>query len=1241
MLAVCLFAQSDRGTITGTVSDPAGAVVANAPIQAKNTGTGVEYSSATSTTGNYTIAQLPPGTYQVNVTVPGFKKYSRSGLQVEVAQTLRVDISLEVGSAAESVTVTESASLLRTESGELSHNVDVKRLDDLPILGIGGTLSGSAGIRNPMAMITVIPGTTFVPNALVRINGTPANSQSFRIEGQDASNTGTPGVPAQTQPSVDAIQEVAIQTSNYAAEYGQVGGGVFNVIMRSGANQFHGSAYDYFVNEIFNAGNPFVTGSPQGNPRARARRNDYGFTASGPVDIPKVYDGHDKTFFFFNWEQFRETTKINNQFQTIPKLAYRGGDFSSAILPTAKTIGTDPLGNVMKEGMIYDPNSNATSANGLVYRTQFPGNLIPVARFDPVSAKIQALFPQPSGPNPTSATNNYLNTYGTSRITEVPSIKIDQTVGPKGRLSFFWQRTKTANPNGNTIFGGSDGLPDPITTALGTFQNAPLYRLNYDYSLSPTILLHFGGGYRSNYFRVPSVTTTGEITNYNALQQLGLKGGLEYKWFPAISGLSSPVVNPSAGGMKNIGSEAGSTQITQSPSFNTYTNWVKGNHTYKFGAEFLTQGYPPFIDGGTLGSYSFAPNETGQPFQNTAVQGTNVGFNYASFLLGLADGASISRPTHPRMGKKQLGLYAQDSWKVTRKLTLDYGLRYDYSTYLQEQYGRAPEFSPTTPNPSAGGILGAAIYEGTGPGHCNCSIAHNYPLAFGPRLGVAYQINSKTVLRAGFGIVYGGTAVNNNAAGGLAGSSASLVQSNFGFPVTTLADGFPGSGYPPVWPNFDPGQFPTTAPKPGPAPVLMDPNSGRPARQYQWSIGLQREISKDLVVEASYVGNRGVWWQAPGLLNLNAITPTSLQAYGLDPTKLADRQLLTSLLKSPLAAQRGFAQPPYPGFPTTFTVAQALRPFPQFAGVPSPFNPNPVAIPVYWNPMGKSWYDSLQVKATKRVSHGLAFLGTFVWSKQQSLGSEIGEPNPGSTGGAVFNDVFNRNNNKYISIYDQPLAFQLSATYTTPKIGGNKILSWIAKDWTYAAALQYASGFPIQVPLANSNLNSYLFQGQSFANRVPGQPLYSTNWIDNSGVTHTDPLNINCHCYDPNKTFALNPKAWVDPAPGQFGSSAAYYSDYRTQRRPNENMNLGRTFKIREGMEFNLRIEFTNVFNRSKWGDPANTNANLAQNFFAAGAARGNTSSGFGRMLTTNATVFGNAANVSPRQGVVVGRFSF
>jgi hypothetical protein len=1219
LTAAALLAQSDRGTITGTVSDPAGAVVPNAPVQVKNIDTGVTYSGATSTTGNYTIAQLPTGTYEVSVMVQGFKKYTRTGLAVEVAQTLRIDVGLEVGSATESVTVTGEASLLKTESGELSHNVDVNKMDDLPLLGIGGTLSGSAGIRNPYNMVMVIPGVDYIPNSLMRINGTPANSQSFRIEGQDASNTGTPGVPQQTQPSVDAIQETSIQTSNFAAEYGQVGGGMFNVTMRSGVNQFHGSAYDYFVNEILNAGNPFVTGSPSGNPRPRARRNDYGFTFGGPVWIPKVYNGRDKTFFFFNWEQFREQTKVNNQFQTVPIAAYRQGDFSQAILPGARVIGTDALGRQMLEGMIYDPATGRSVAgvSGLV-RDQFPNNAIPLSRFDPVAAKIQALFPGPSGPTPNALTNNYLNVYNTTRITEVPSVKIDQVIGSKGRLSFYWQRTKTSNPNGNTIFGRSDGLPDPLTGALGTFQNAPLYRLNYDYTLRPTLLLHFGAGYRSNYFLVPSVTTTGQITNYDALNQLGLKGGLEYKWFPTITGL---LATSGAGGMVGVGSEAGTNSITQNPSFNTSVTWVKGNHTYKFGSEFRVEGYPPVVDGNTLGVYNFAANETGQPFQNTAVAGSNVGLGYASFLLGLVDNISISRPTSPRMGKTQFGVYAQDSWKITHKLTVDYGLRYDYSTYLREGDGRAPEFSVSTANPSAGGRLGAAVYDGYGPGRCNCSIAKNYPFAFGPRLGVAYQMNSKSVLRGGFGIVYAGTAANNNAAGGLAASSASNTQTSFGLPVTTLAAGYPVADYPPIWPDYSAGQYPTSAPNPGAfGGAYMDLNAGRPARQYQWSLGIQREIVRNMVVEATYVGNRGDWWQAPALLNLNAITPQALAARGLDINSAADRTLLTSLLSSAVAQQRGFSAPPYPGFPLGQTVAQSLRPFPQFNGT----------IPVYWDPLGKSWYDALQAKVTKRLSQGLFFFSTFAWSKALDLGSEIGEPNPGTTGGAVVNDVFNRSQNKYISMYDRPLSFNISVTYTTPKIPGNKAVSYALRDWTYGAALEYASGSPLQVPNAQSNLASYLFQSASFANRVPGQPLYT--------------VDLNCHCYDPNKTFVLNPNAWTDPAPGQWGSAPAYYSDYRSQRRPRENMNLGRTFRIKEMVSFNLRIEFTNVFNRSFWGDPtgtALTNAKLQQVYFTSGATAGNTSTGFGRVNTTAPSAFGSVFNLQPRQGVIVGRLTF
>jgi len=1207
LAAWAVLAQSDRGTITGTVSDPAGAVVANATIEARNEATGVVYDSATTATGNYTIAQLPVGTYDVSVSVPGFKKYVRQGISVEVAQILRIDVPLEVGAATDSITVQADAPLLRTESGDISHSVTSKSMDDLPILGIGAGQAGSAGIRNPYAMVELVPGTMWQANAQVRVNGAPNNTQSFRIEGQDASNTGTPGVQAQTQPSVDAIEEVAIQTSNYAPEYGQAGGGMFNVTMKSGSNQFHGTAYEHFVNEAFNAGQPFIPG----NPRARSRRNDYGFTIGGPVWIPKVYNGHDRTFFFFNWEQYREAVAINNQLETVPTAAYRQGNFAAAEI--GNSIGTDPLGRPIFQNEIYDPTTTRV-VNGQSVRDPFPNQQIPASMFDPVAVKIQNLFPQPLGQNANAVVNNYIPNIPTTRVTQIPSVKIDELLGAKAKVSFFWQNTKTTAPLSFT-FGQVDGLPDPLATNVGTFQHAPVYRLNFDYTISPTLLLHAGAGYRSNIFYTPTVNEEGQVPNYNAEAALGLHGGTTHQFFPPMSGLCNggggftPYVCTGQGGMQNFGGAADGFAKTQSPSFNSNLTWVKGNHTYKFGAEARFEGYPAPSESNTSGSYVFAADQTSLPYLNgQTLSGQTPGFGYASFLLGDVKTVSIANPVSPRLGKHQLGFYAQDSWKITRKLTFDYGLRYDFSTYLREQYGRDPFFSPTTLNPAVG-VLGAMEFDGYGPGHCNCDVAKNYPWALGPRLGVAYQLDSKTVFRGGFGVIYGSTASNNNASGGLAGSSNTVTASTFGSAVTTLSVGIPASFNPPPWPNLDPGQFNTTkTPISIAGQPFIDPNAGRPPRQYQWSVGFQRELFRNLAVDVMYVGNRGMWWQSPALQNLNAIPASRLAAVGLNLNNPGDVALLTQSLSSPGVVARGLGNPPYPGFPLGQSLAQALRPFPQFT-----------TINVYWDPLGDTWYHSLQVKATKRLSHGLTFLSTFTWQKNLDNGVEIGEPNPGTTGSAVVNDVFNRRNSKYLSVYDQPFLFNISVTYVTPRLNTNKALSWLLRDWTYGAFLQYSSGFPIVAPTANNNLGGEVFQ-TTFANRVPGQPLYT--------------VDLNCHCYDPNKTFALNPAAWVNPPAGQFGYSAAYYGDYRTQRRPGENMNFGRTWRFKERASLNIRFELTNVFNRAYWGNPTSTNAQAIQ----TRTPNGNAASGFGFMNTITPGFTG--AQV-PRNGTLIARFTF
>jgi hypothetical protein len=1184
-LAPTVFAQSDRGTITGTVSDPAGAVVSGVPVAIRNVETGAVYEAGTSATGNYTLAQLPAGQYELSVAAPGFKKYLRPGITVEVAQVYRADVQLEVGSATESVTVSASAPLLKTESGELSHNVDINTLDSLPVMSIGAS-AGQAGIRNPYSVVQLLPGSTYSPDVDIRINGMPANTQTMRVEGQDATN-GWFTQQSEVQPSVDAIQEFAVETSNYAAEFGQAGGGLFNVTMRSGTNQFHGSAYEYFVNEALNAGTPFTNNGDGGLLRPRQRRNDYGFTAGGPVFIPKVYNGRDKAFFFFSFEQFRETVITNNVATTVPTVAYRQGNFSQAL--TGRSLGTDGLGRPLLENTIYDPTSDFT-VNGLVYRNPYPGNIIPQSAIDPVAAKIQNLIPLPTS---SGLINNYLPTYPNPKLSYIPSVKGDYLLSSRSKISGYWSDTHYQSPN-NTV------LPAPITGAIPYNVTTNTIRLNFDQTVSPTVLLHFGAGLVDMHLNQPS-------PSFNAATQLGLTG-TNTDLFPVIGGLSAAQGGVAAG----IGPPNALFLVFYKPTGNVSLTWVKDNHTYKFGGEFVADGYKAYNQTYTNGWLEFSPNETGIPALNGVSLPSTVGFPYASFLIGAVDNGYDGIPNTTRMGSHALSGFAQDSWKVTRKLTLDYGLRYDFSTYLREEHGFYGVFSPSTPNPSAGGLPGAVIYEGYGGGRCNCEFAHNYPFAFGPRLGLAYQITSKTVLRTGAGVSYYKTD-DNNALSFSTGSEFIYSTPSFGYPAFTMQNGLP---YHITFPNFNPGQYPL----PGtvaPPPQLIDQNAGRPARQLQWSLGIQRELASNLLVEATYVGNRGAYWNAGNLIAPNAITPQNLAAYGLSLNNPKDLQILAAPLLSPIAISAGFG-PPYPGFPLSATVAQAIRPYPQFGSLTN----------WHYVPDGDTWYESLQTKATKRFSHGLEFGSAFTWAKQLDVGVE---DDFGRGDGVMINNVFNRANQKTLSVFDQPFQFVFSGSYTTPRLSGsnriaaNRALSWIARDWQIGTLLRYSSGTPIPTPTSTNSLATDIFQS-TFFNRVPGVPLFTEN--------------LNCHCFDPTTTFVLNPAAWSNPGPGQWGTAAAYYGDFRFQRRPVENMSLARNFRIKERMNLQIRAEFTNIFNRTEMNNPNGASGTTAASTSVTPLSTqtrnslGLTTAGWGYINT--GTVFS-----APRSGQLVARFQF
>ena len=1220
-VALALFAQTDRGTITGTIIDPAGAVVANAAIEARNTGTGATHPVASSATGNYTIPNLPTGTYELSVTVPGFKKLVRAGLVVQAAQTIRVDGTLEVGSATESVTVTEAATLLKTESGELSNTVATKTMDTLPLLSVG---QNSSGIRNPFNLVALLPGAYYQPSPsftgpTVRINGGVSGSEKVLIDGMDATNILGQGANQQGQPGMDSIQEWTVQTSNYAAEFGQAGSAVMNVTMKSGTNQYHGNAYEYFQNDFLNAGQAFTVdtkGNPDEHIRPRVRRNDYGLTLGGPVTIPKVYNGQNRTFFFFGWEQFLQTQNTLPSVRTVPAVAFRNGDFSAAITAAGgRTLGTDPLGRAIIANTIYDPNTRRTASNGQIVTDPFVNNQL--TRFDPVALKVQNLIPLPlctAGPpcNASGVAGNFQNSQTDLRDTEVPSLKIDHSFGSKDKLSFFWSRTMTYTLTGY----GQDGAPQPIGGSFGGGIYAHRERLNYDRTLTPTVLLHLGAGYDQNYLGRPSVTP-----DYDPCGGLGLCSQAFQRpaTFPLLTGLNDTI----AGGTSIAGPPGRADDKYSTMNAIASLTWVKSNHTFKFGGSGAFQGSYSIDINNLSGTYGFSSGQTAMPYAVNTSTGTSsaafgpnhIGLPYASFLLGLVDSAEVDPPSRVRFGKQEWGFYAQDSWKVTRKLTLDLGLRYDYATWYREQYGRSPNLAPLTANAIAGGHPGAVIYQAT----CHCEFAHNYPWGIGPRIGFAYQVLPKTVLRGGFGITYTGTGVAQvfGAASGNATANNRFPASVPGAALMTLGQGVTINGSQLTaaqiaWPNFSPDFYPLGGVMPGPGPQYYDQNAGRPARQYQWSFSVQREVARDLVVQASYIGNRGIWWPTYAgqpLTNYNFLSTSILSQYGLNLNNPADLATLLAPIGS-ASAGRFQNRLPFAGFPLTATVAQSLRPLPQFTTI-GLINP----------PLGGTWYNSLQLTANKRFSHGLQFDFGFTWAK--SMDTFAGTP-----------DVENRALAKGLSNLDQPLVTRVGFTYTSPK-WGPKGVSYAVRDWMVNGFLYYASGTPLAAPTANTTgyatslsqatIANVTFQSASHQVRT-GQPLYLQN--------------LDCHCFDANTAFVLNPAAWANPAPGQFGSQT-YYGDFRGERRPVENFSVGRQFRVRERMSLNIRAEFTNIFNRTYLNNPSLTSPQTAPVCKLSTGGNGTCSQAGLQIVSGFGSVSTSTVLYPPRTGQLVAQFTF
>lgn len=1249
-----LFGQTGLASLTGQITDPTGAVMPNVTVNAKRVETGLVLQGTTTATGNYTITQMPIGRYEIQIEQPGFKKYENTSLALEASQVLRLDVALEVGNVTESVTVTTEASLLKTDSGQLVHNINVSQLQNLPLMTLSG--AGIAMVRDPWSVVQTLPGVVYSNNSFMRVNGLASTAVQYRVEGEVLGQTGFATITTRTQPSPDAIQEVAVQTSNFSAEFGSVSGALFNTTMKSGTNQFHGGAYDYAVNEVLNAGNPAL------HTKNVERRHDYGFNIGGPVNLPKLYRGTNKTFFFFNFEQFRSAT-INRvtTAPTVPIQAYRDGDFSSLlgagaanlVVPTATGSTTtrpylDPFGNTIASGTIFDPKSTRLVActaasqdcgavgSNVNFRTAFPGNKIPIAPgagyVDPVALAIQQKYiPLPT--NSTAKINNYQVPFTQRRLTNLPSIKIDHALRSKGRLSFFWQNTDTSSP-----LSTGEGLPQPISTNLGTFESSPNARLNFDYTLKPTLNLHIGAGWSQFNFDNRAV-----VTDFVPATDIGLNGVRLSRNFPAFgSTVTGAPLN--LGGMNAMGPTTQSLTPERRPSGSVSLTWTRNSHTIKYGADFRMDMLPRVNLDQTAGNYGFTGSGVSvQPALsalNTTALASNTftGFGYANFLLGGVRSFNMRTPIVYRTSKQQWGMYLQDSWRVRRNLTVDYGLRWDYGTYTKEDYGRNGGLSLTEPNTAASGRLGGLIFESS----CKCKLAGNYPFGIGPRLGIAYTLNSRTVIRGGLGLAYGSTGTF----GGTAQANATAQTPVFGDAIFYLRDGVPGS-INPQWPVFDSGINHT----PGTviaAPSLLDPNAGRPDRTIQWNLSLQREITRNLVVETSYVGNRGVWQNAGGFVDFNAVSVQDLARLGNGGITIADTQAsrddatmlttawtqLSTLQKSRLQAL-GIGLP-YGNFPIAVvpiptggnTVAQtprqAIRNFPQYNSGISPANA----------PLGRSWYDSLQVTLTKRMSHGLAATANYTWSKNFNYTSTF--------------DVFNRVNGKDIVGINPPQQIRVSFEYQTPRAAagipvlGNRAVAEALRGWGLAMVLQYQSAGPLGRPTSfgTAPISNWLGRGPGGAQLkkdADGNYMnpWAVNWTDYDGVVHPEPIDINCHCFDPEKTLVLNPTVWDNIPAATWGAQTQALTMMRGIRIPNESANVSRSFRFgKDGkMALQVRVEFQNVLNRLRLPQPSTVGDwRTAPNKQPDGTYNG----GFGSFGNLNSSIFG-----AQRSGLFVGRFSF
>lgn len=1122
--SVSLFAQSQNASLDGQVSDKSGAVIPQASVTITAAERSISTTVQTDAEGRFSFPNLVPGTYDLSVEAKGFRTYVQRGIQLLANQSARIDASMEVGEAATKIEVRADAAQLNYDNGAQQEGVPPQIVNQLPLLVSAGAP------RNAVQFISFLPGvnTGTSPNAFnSRINGGLKMGDEAIMDGvsmQEGTMSQSGMVSFYDFPTTpDMVSEVRVLTSSYEPEYGNTTGGAIIVTTRSGTDQFHGGGFEYFRNKELNA-LQFTNQRPEGDARPKDNENQFGGFIGGPAKLkflPFVWGSRHKTYFFFDTEFLRSVGGTNRPVVSIPSLQERTGDFSDLGSP------------------IYDPTKE-TIVNGVINRQQFPGNKIPVSQQSPLALLWMKYLPTPTGPGPY---NNYLSTPVPDSIlgsVDHYLYKIDHYWGEKDHVFATIWRQK-AHPIEQCA------LPVQLCTTSPTKpQDAWVSRLNWDHIFTPTLLSHFAFGYLNRN------EGYGSVSGQNPDELPKIPNAVAYNASPQASFSGNGVTN-----FAGWGNNQGPSQLNKStrPSYitNELLTWVHGAHTIKFGFEFRHLQQVFRHNENQSGTLNFTAGSTGLP-------GVASGNPFASLLIGAVDNANVNAWNVAKWGAEQraYSLHVGDTWKVTSKLTLSYGVRWDRFSPTFETDDRMSFFS-FGPNPGAGNRPGSLVFAGSKWGDASAGVRYPedvFNSALAPRLGVAYAVNDKTVIRAGYGIFYTQAFYPGWNAGVALDGFNPQIQFNDSFagyePAFYMDNGFPAYNKAP--------DISVTAVNGKDGPTYRPAYANHLSYTQQWNFTIERKIGNSAVSSIAYVANQGT--HLPSALQpLNVLNPALLNTMGSAQLNTVFQAGQNSLfgVNVPYA---GWVQQLTNAGTCEPTVAQALVQFPQYCGALFGLNENE----------GTSQYHSFQSKIEKQFSTGLYLGANYTFSKLLTDAASTTQSNSAGYGaiGGVINP-FQGSRNHSLSPDDITHSFSLLGVYELPFgpgkrwLGNSGVLGQIVGGWTISSSVKLVSGMPLY--FRNSNICGVpnQFQAQCIPANLSGAKVLTQSYSD---------LDVNKPLYDVN---AFEPAALF--ANGNYLGVGPRVSGVRGSPYRDTNISLSKKITIKERLAVEVRAEMFNILN--------------------------------------------------------------